>query len=173
MPQGLLGAISGLRLHSFLKAVTWMSSLDLPTLQRPRARWRRAGDPSCPTASASWSGWSKATHRSLFTWKHAPVLMGCTRAFKKVLCKTEIHYTQCSYWNSLSTTIETRSPCGQEAASALSPVHTDRRRTAKSQNLHKGRAGPQLRVSCPHSWRCHWGIHGELQKGGTKESSDV
>lgn len=61
----------------------------------------------------------------------------------------------------------------QPAVSALSPVHTDRRRTAKSQNLHKGRAGPQLRVSCPHSWRCHWGIHGELQKGGTKESSDV
>lgn len=39
----------------------------------------------------------------------------------------------------------------QPAVSALSPVHTDRRRTAKSQNLHKGRAGPQLRVSCPHS----------------------
>lgn len=44
------------------------------------------------------------------------------------------------------------------------PVQTDRKRNAASQNLHKWHAGWQLHASCPRSWRCHWGIHGELQK---------
>lgn len=51
-----------------------------------------------------------------------------------------------------------------ELWSTLGPVHASRGRKARSQHLHRGRAGPQLHVSCPHSWRCHWGIHGELQK---------
>lgn len=57
----------------------------------------------------------------------------------------------------------------QLSVNMLNPVQTDRKRNTASQNLHKWHAGWQLHASCPRSWRCHWGIHGELQKRERKK----
>lgn len=58
----------------------------------------------------------------------------------------------------------------QLSVNIVNPVQTDRKRNTASQNLHKWHAGWQLHASCPRSWRCHWGIHGELQKREKKKA---
>lgn len=76
-------------------------------------------------------------------------------------------------WQSIQETRRHPRENFSQSSGAHQALPRRQEKKAKPQHLHRGRAGPQLHVSCPRWWRCHWGTHGELQKGGGGEKAQM